>query len=162
MSRMIRIGQGYDIHRLETGIPLRLGAVTIESSPVGAFGHSDGDVVLHALIDALLGACGMGDIGEHFPPSDPSLKGINSVDLLRLTREKLPHHTLENVDITIFLETPALRGFKPLIRQQLADLLEVTPGQVNVKAKTAEGLGAVGQCVAIAASVSVLLVLIPG
>lgn len=156
---MYRIGQGYDIHRLVEGKPLRLGGVTVES-PLGSDGHSDGDVILHALIDALLGAVGLGDIGEHFPPSDAQYKGINSLELLARVLPLIADkgYRIENVDCTVFLERPKLASVKPEIRQTLEEALSLKPDQVSVKAKTAEGLGAIGNTEAVAASVTILLI----
>lgn len=158
MTSELRIGQGFDLHRLVGGKALRIGGVTVES-PVGSDGHSDGDVLLHALMDALLGALGLGDIGEHFPPGDERYRGANSLDLLA---EILPlvaarGYGLVNVDSTVFLEKPKLSPVKDTIRQTMANALGVSPEVVAVKAKTAEGLGPVGTQEAVAASVIVLL-----
>jgi 2-C-methyl-D-erythritol 2,4-cyclodiphosphate synthase len=153
---MIRVGQGFDLHRLVSDVPLRLGGVTVES-PVGSEGHSDGDVILHALIDALLGAAGLGDIGEHFPPSDPQYKGINSLELLARVKPLLAPWTVVNADITVMLERPKLGSYKPVIRQTVADALGLEASCVSVKAKTMEGLGPIGQQEAVAAIVTVLL-----
>lgn len=159
-----RIGQGYDIHRLLPGKPLWLGGVRIESS-VGSDAHSDGDVVLHALVDALLGACGLGDIGDHFPPSDSQYAGMASVNFVKLVLPMLESvgetktaYRTGNVDITVFLEKPALRPYKLAIRQSVADLLNLPLDRVSFKAKTAEKFPPVGTQEAIAASVTVLMV----
>ena len=153
-----RIGQGYDIHRLLPGKPLLLGGVSIES-PVGSEAHSDGDVLLHALIDALLGACGLGDIGDHFPPSDPQYQNIASTLLLQ---DVLPWvaqagYRLGNLDATVFLEKPKLAAYKLPMRENLARLLDLPLDAVSVKAKTAEKFPPVGTQEAIAASVTVLV-----
>lgn len=157
---MMRIGTGWDIHRLVADRELRLGGVQIPS-PVGPAAHSDGDVLLHALIDALLGAIAEGDIGAWFPPSDPKWKDADSADLLRtvLSRVRQTGYQILNIDSTIILETPRLRPYSETIRRNIADLLGdgVTVEQVSVKAKTAEGLGDVGTGLAIEASVSVML-----
>jgi 2-C-methyl-D-erythritol 2,4-cyclodiphosphate synthase len=159
-----RIGQGYDIHRLSPGKPLWLGGVRIES-PVGSDAHSDGDVVLHALVDALLGACGLGDIGDHFPPSDPQYAGMAStrfveiiLPMLESVGEAKTAWRAGNVDITVFLEKPALRPYKFAIRQSVADFLDLSLDRVSLKAKTAEKFPPVGTQEAIAASVTTLLI----
>lgn len=153
-----RIGQGYDIHRLVPGKPLMIGGISVES-PVGSEAHSDGDVLLHSLIDALLGACGLGDIGDHFPPTDDRYQGISSVALLAhvLPLVENPGYVVSNVDATVFLEKPKLGPYKERIRRQLQTLLHLPASCVSVKAKTAEGFPPVGTGEAIAASVTVLL-----
>lgn len=154
-----RVGQGYDIHRLTPGRRLRLGGVTIDS-PLGCEAHSDGDVLLHALIDALLGACALGDIGDHFPPSDARYRDIDSTTLLAETLTLLRRqglHRLVNVDATVFLEQPKLYPYKETIRGTLATLLELSPDRVSFKAKTAEGFPPVGTREAVAAAVTILL-----
>lgn len=156
----LRVGFGTDVHRLAAGLPLVLGGVAIES-PVGCVAHSDGDVVLHALIDALLGATGQGDIGEWFPPSDPQWRGADSGQLLAkvLTTltERFPGWLVGNVDITIHLEAPKLSPVKATIRESVARLLALDPARVNIKAKTAEKLDAIGQGQAIGCDCAVLV-----
>ncbi len=153
-----RIGQGYDLHRLVAGQKLMIGGVQVDC-PVGSEAHSDGDVVLHSLIDALLGACGLGDIGDHFPPSDAQYKGISSTILLQKILPLIAEagYKTGNVDITIFLEKPKLGPYKQQIRETLAALLDVPLDCVSVKAKTAEKFPPIGTQEAIAASVTVLL-----
>ena len=166
----LRIGQGYDIHRLvpvpdktEAESPLTLGGLQITDSPYAVVAHSDGDVLLHALMDALLGALALGDIGEHFPPSNPAYRQASSIDFLNhvlaLLAEK--NARVMQVDSTIVLEKPKLGEHKLAIRQSLASLLNLSLDCVSVKAKTAEGLGALGRCEAVAASVSVLVNIFP-
>jgi 2-C-methyl-D-erythritol 2,4-cyclodiphosphate synthase len=153
-----RIGQGYDIHRLLPGKPMMIGGIQIDS-PVGSEAHSDGDVLLHSLIDALLGACGLGDIGDHFPPSDEQYKNISSIVLLRkvLPLIEAAGYQVGNLDATIFLEKPKLGPYKQHIRENLAELLALPLDCVSVKAKTAENFPPVGTQEAIAASVTALL-----
>ena len=153
-----RIGIGTDIHRLATGRKLMLGGVLI-STDMGLVGHSDGDVALHAIIDALLGAAGMGDIGTLFPDTDPKYKDADSKGLLLDVREKLTEKRWEivNVDLTIHAEHPRLEKFKGQMKRCVADLLGIDFGSVNIKAKTNEGLDAVGEGLAIAATAIVLL-----
>jgi 2-C-methyl-D-erythritol 2,4-cyclodiphosphate synthase len=152
----LRMGQGYDLHRLVPGKPLVLGGVAVPNSPLGCLAHSDGDVVLHALMDAMIGASGVsGDIGTFFPPSDPQWAGANSQTLLKLLQPQLPAIHWLQVDITIFLESPKLYPIKPLIQANLNQLI-APMGAISVKAKTAEGLGVIGQSQAVAASVLVL------
>lgn len=153
-----RIGQGYDIHRLLPGKPMMIGGVRIDS-PVGSEAHSDGDVLLHSLIDALLGACGLGDIGDHFPPSDDQYKNISSTVLLQkvLPLIEAAGYQVGNLDATIFLEKPKLGPYKQQVRENLAELLAIPLDCVSVKAKTAEKFPPVGTQEAIAASVTALL-----
>jgi 2-C-methyl-D-erythritol 2,4-cyclodiphosphate synthase len=154
----IRIGQGYDLHRLVEGASLFLGGIAIES-PLGTLAHSDGDVLLHALIDALLGACALGDIGTHFPPSDPQYRNMASRLMVQavIPLIQTAGYGIVQVDSTIFLESPKLFASKPLIQQSMATLLHLPVQRVSVKAKTAEGLPPVGTHEAIAASATVLL-----
>ena len=141
-----RIGQGYDVHALAEGLPMWLGGVQVES-PVGFVAHSDGDVAIHALCDALLGALALGDIGHLFPDSDPQYKGIDSKILL----DKVMRHVWSdrwevcNADITIALQAPKLAPLVPQMRETLAKIMEVEPGRVSVKATTTERLGFVGR-----------------
>ncbi len=154
----MRIGLGHDVHRFESGRTLVLGGVSIEyhSGPVG---HSDGDVLLHALTDALLGAAGLGDIGEWFPDSDPKWKNAQSGQFVRKAVELIEERgwKIGNVDCTIFAEQPKLLSVKPKIRAVLADLLGIMPEAVNIKAKTGEKVGPIGRGEAIAADAIVLL-----
>lgn len=154
----MRVGIGYDIHRLVGGRPFVLGGVTIPH-PQGPSGHSDGDPLLHALIDALLGAAGLGDIGAHFPPSDPQWQGVASTVLLdrALTLVRTAGLTLHNADATVIVERPVLSPHIAAVRASVAGLLGLDPAMVNIKAKTNEGLDAVGQGRAVAAHVVVLL-----
>ena len=158
MSDDMRVGLGFDIHRLVRGIPLMLGGLEVES-PVGLEGHSDGDVLLHAVTDAVLGACGQGDIGDFFPTNDPKWKGRPSEVFLRRALDQADRAGWEvvNVDCIIVAETPFLGAWKEGIRSSLAGILELPPEDVCVKAKTYEGLGPVGQGKAIECHAVVLL-----
>jgi len=142
----LRIGEGWDTHRLVEGRPLILGGVRIEYDK-GLLGHSDADVLLHAVTDALLGAAGLGDIGRHFSDTDPQYKGADSALLLHEALKKVREQgwRLVNVDSTIVAQAPKLAGYMSLIRTRLAQILECDEAQVNVKAKTAEKLGPVGE-----------------
>ena len=155
---MTRVGLGYDIHRLVTGRKLILGGVRIPFDK-GLLGHSDADVLLHAACDALLGAAGMGDIGDHFPDTDPQYKDACSIDLLiavyRLIKDR--ELTLVNLDATLFAQAPRLTSYKAEMAQRLADTLEVDRGRINIKATTTEGLGMIGRGEGIAAMCVVLL-----
>ena len=153
-----RVGQGYDVHRLVPGRPLFLGGVMIESE-VGLLGHSDGDAVLHALTDAILGAGGHGYIGEHFPDTDPRYAGASSDRFLLEARRLVvaDGFRVVNADITVIAERPRLGPVKMDIRQSVAALLELPVDCVAVKARTKEGLGAVGRGEAIETLVVVLL-----
>ncbi len=152
------IGLGFDIHRLVPGRRLLLGGVAIDH-PYGLLGHSDGDVVLHAVTDALLGATGGGDIGERFPDSDPRWKGIASeVFVKKVIEDARGAWAVENLDITIVAEEPKLGPRKREIQRSVASLVGVPEAAVTVKAKTAEGLGAIGNREAIACLAVVSLV----
>ena len=155
----MRIGQGLDLHRLEAGHKLWLGGVQIESA-LGAVGHSDGDALLHAITDALLGAIGLGDIGDFFPPSESQWKGVASSVFLAKALEEVSRagFQIENIDSTIILERPKLGVYKAQIQQNIADLLGIEVSRVGVKAKTAEGiLGELGEGKAVLASAVALL-----
>ena len=143
---MIRSGLGYDIHRLKKRRRFLLGGVEIPA-PKGELGHSDGDALTHAVCDALLGASGLGDIGELFPPSDPAYKDADSMVFLRnaFERVKQAGWRLVNLDCVIICEKPKLLPCRDVIRNSLAAALEVSPEQIFLKGKTAEGLGSIGR-----------------
>ena len=140
-----RIGEGWDVHALVPGRPLVIGGVTIPYH-LGLLGHSDADVLLHAITDALLGAAGLGDIGQHFPDTDPRWKGVNSVDLLQATGRLLSEAgwQIGNIDATVVAQAPKLAAHKPAMQTRIAQALGISTHQVNIKAKTAEKLGPVG------------------
>ncbi len=146
-----RIGFGYDIHRLEAGRRLVLGGVDIPH-PTGLLGHSDGDALVHAVIDALLGAQGQGDIGAHFPDTDPRYKGARSLDLLETVMGHLRAHgaAVVNIDALIVAEEPRMGPHIPAMKAALAPILGLPESAVGLKAKTNEGLGPVGEKRAIA------------
>jgi 2-C-methyl-D-erythritol 2,4-cyclodiphosphate synthase len=141
-----RTGIGWDIHRLVPDRPLILGGVRIPSE-LGLAGHSNADVLAHAITDALLGAAALGDIGQHFPDSDPRWAGADSLQFVRHACELLraAGYAIENVDSTVVIERPKLKDYRAAIRQALAAALGLDPGRVSVKFKTAEGLGPVGE-----------------
>ena len=153
-----RTGIGTDIHKLTAERKLVLGGVSVPYS-AGLLGHSDGDVALHAIIDALLGAAGMGDIGTLFPNTDPQLKDVDSKQLLANVKQQLEEKKWEvvNVDLIIHAEQPQLGQFKGQMKRCIAELLGIDFASVNVKAKTNEGLGEVGSSQAIAATATALL-----
>ena len=157
-SPPFRIGHGYDLHRLKQGGTLILGGVAVsnELSPVA---HSDGDVVLHAVVDALLGAMGLGDIGEHFPDTDPKWKGAASRAFVEHAYGRVlgAGYVVANLGVTVLAERPKLKSFKPQILQSLAELLRVPRDRINIKAGTNEGCDAIGRGEAIAAHAVVLL-----
>ena len=155
---IFRIGFGSDIHRLVPERPLLLGGVRIDSD-LGAEGHSDADALTHAITDAILGALALGDIGTHFPPSDERWRNAESFVFLRFAVGEMKQHDYEiaNVDSTVHLEMPKLRPYIDEIRKGLADALEVETDQVSVKAKTGEGVDAVGERRAVKADAVVLL-----
>jgi len=154
----LRIGQGWDVHALVPGRPLVIGGVTIPH-PMGLLGHSDADVLLHAITDALLGAAGLGDIGEHFPDTDPRWQGADSWDLLQATGRLLfeAGWQIGNIDSTVVAQAPKLAAHKPAMQSRIAQALGLAPNQVNIKAKTAEKLGPVGMGQSIEARAVVLI-----
>jgi 2-C-methyl-D-erythritol 2,4-cyclodiphosphate synthase len=154
----MRVGIGHDTHRLQQGRPLLLGGVRIEHSR-GLVGHSDADVVLHALTDALLGAAGLGDIGDAYPDNDPAWHGADSRVFLRETLSRLNRGgwKVVNVDVIVFAQEPKLGPVKAAIRANLAELLGLALDAVNVKAKTGEHVGHIGRAEAIACQVVVLI-----
>ena len=146
----MRVGIGHDTHRLEEGRPLLLGGVRVEHAR-GLAGHSDADVVLHAVTDALLGAAGLGDIGDAFPDTDPAYQGADSRIFLEATLDRLNQAgwRVVNFDVTIFAQEPRLGPVKDRIRRHLAGLLGLDAAAVNIKAKTGEGVGHIGRAEAI-------------
>ena len=154
----MRVGIGWDIHRVTTERPLFLGGVNIPGAP-GLLGHSDGDVLVHAVTDALLGAAGLGDIGEHFPDTDPSLAGISGESIASRVTGMLAEKGLRiiNIDCTVVAEKPRLDSHKPAIKSSLSRIFGVQLGLVNVKAKSMEHLGPVGEGEAIEAFAAVLI-----
>ncbi|HQH40440.1 MAG TPA: 2-C-methyl-D-erythritol 2,4-cyclodiphosphate synthase [Bacteroidales bacterium] len=154
----MRIGFGYDIHRLKEGIPLVLGGVNIPSDR-GCVAHSDGDVLLHALMDAMLGGAGLRDIGWHFPDSSDEYKGIDSRKLLVRVNNIISEagFRVGNIDTTILLEKPKIKDLIPQMQQVLSSLLDIAPARIGIKAGTNEGVGEIGQGQAIAAWAVVLL-----
>ncbi|MDR0853941.1 MAG: 2-C-methyl-D-erythritol 2,4-cyclodiphosphate synthase [Clostridiales Family XIII bacterium] len=155
---MYRVGTGFDVHELVTGRKLILGGVLIEHEK-GLSGHSDADVLTHALMDAILGALHLGDIGKHFPDTDAKYKGISSMKLLKKTVELMHEngYDIENADMTILAERPKLAPYRSLIEKSLAEALEIDLERVSVKATTTEGLGTYGREEGIGAQAIVLL-----
>jgi 2-C-methyl-D-erythritol 2,4-cyclodiphosphate synthase len=159
---VIATGIGWDVHRLVAGRPLILGGVRVESE-LGLDGHSDADVLTHAVIDALLGAIGAGDVGEHFPDTDEQWRGADSLELLRHVDALLAERgaAVVNVDATVMLERPKLLDHKPAMRANLADVLGLAVERVNVKATRGEGMGFVGR-VEGAAALAIATIELPG
>ncbi|QOR75039.1 MAG: 2-C-methyl-D-erythritol 2,4-cyclodiphosphate synthase [Thermoflavifilum sp.] len=155
-----RIGQGIDFHQLSTDIAggLRLGGISLPSDK-GAVGHSDADVLLHAICDALLGAAALGDIGTHFPDTDPAWKGIDSRILLQQCVDKVRElgYALCNLDCTVCLQAPRIKPYIPAMQQEIARIVQVNPDQVSIKATTTERLGFIGRGEGVAALAIVLL-----
>jgi 2-C-methyl-D-erythritol 2,4-cyclodiphosphate synthase len=141
----MRVGMGYDVHRLVEGRKLIMGGVEIPYEK-GLLGHSDADVILHAIMDALLGAAALGDIGKHFPDNDPKYEGASSIELLRHVGNMLSENNfiIENIDGTIIAQKPKMRPYIDTMRANVADALGIDISQVNVKATTEEGLGFTG------------------
>ena len=148
----MRIGLGYDVHRLVPGRKLIIGGVTIPFEK-GLDGHSDADVVVHALCDALLGAAGLKDIGFWFPDTDPAYKGINSLILLKRCHQMIrdENYTLMNADITVLAQRPKISPYREAMREKIAGCIDCKPGVINIKATTTEGLGMIGKEEGIAA-----------
>ena len=142
----MRIGHGYDVHRLVEGRDLILGGVKI-AHKTGLDGHSDADVLLHAVSDALLGAAGLGDIGRHFPDTDPKYKGADSLELLRIVGEKVTDagYHVSNIDVTLIAQKPKVKDYIPQMQSNIASALNLETGRVNVKATTEERLGFTGR-----------------
>ena len=153
----MRVGIGYDVHRLVENRRLILGGVQIPFAQ-GLLGHSDADVLTHAICDAILGAAGLGDIGVHFPDTDAAYADINSLVLLKQVKVLVDQdYAVQNVDSTVIAERPKLAAYIPKMRQQLADTLSVSVDRINIKATTSEGLGFIGEKKAIAAQAIVSL-----
>jgi 2-C-methyl-D-erythritol 2,4-cyclodiphosphate synthase len=152
MANKLRIGIGYDVHPLISGRRLVLGGINVPFAQ-GLSGWSDADVLIHAIIDALLGAAALGDIGSHFPPGEPQYKDISSLVLLKKVKDELVENgwRIVNVDATIVAEKPKLRDFIDRMRQQVSQTLGITPSQVSLKASTSAGLGFIGRGEGIAA-----------
>lgn len=158
----MRIGIGYDVHRLVADRKLILGGVEIPWEK-GLLGHSDADVLLHAVMDALLGAAALGDIGKHFPDTDPAYRGISSLELLRRVAGLLSENRLQvqNIDATIIAQAPKMRPHIDAMRENIARALQIEPGRINVKATTEEGLGFTGSKEGISAQAACLLEELP-
>jgi 2-C-methyl-D-erythritol 2,4-cyclodiphosphate synthase len=154
----LRIGHGYDVHRLVAERPLFLGGVQIPCE-LGLLGHSDADVLLHAVCDAILGALGQGDIGRHFPDSDDTFRGISSLILLTrvMALATAAGYSLGNLDVTVIAQRPRLAPYVPAMVENLASACRTQPGRINIKATTTEGLGFEGRGEGIAAAAVVLL-----
>ena len=154
----MRIGSGYDVHKLVESRELILGGVTIPYEK-GLLGHSDADVLIHAIMDALLGAAALGDIGKHFPDTDASYKGVSSIELLKKVKSLLEGklYIIENIDATIIAQRPKLASYIPEMVHNIAAALEIEEDRVNVKATTEEGLGFTGEGLGIASNAICLL-----
>ncbi|MEI8389437.1 MAG: 2-C-methyl-D-erythritol 2,4-cyclodiphosphate synthase [bacterium] len=153
-----RIGNGYDIHRLVEGRKLVIGGVEIPYK-CGLLGHSDADVLIHAIMDAMLGAVSLGDIGTHFPPTDEKYKDISSIELLKTVKKliKSENYCISNIDAVIQAEKPKMADYITLMREILSEILEITKDKISIKATTMEGLGSIGEGKAIASYAVVLL-----
>lgn len=158
MDRELRIGNGYDVHRLERGVPLVLGGVALAFDK-GLKAHSDGDALAHAIGDAILGALGLGDLGSHFPDSDSRWRGVSSLDLLERIRDLARERgaRVVNVDATVLAEAPKIAPHVPAMRENVARALDIGAERVSVKATTHEGLGSLGRGEGIAATAVALL-----
>lgn len=154
----MRIGTGYDVHKLVENRELIIGGVKIPFEK-GLLGHSDADVLLHAIMDALLGAAALGDIGRHFPDTDETYKGVSSIELLKKVKNLLEDklYIIENIDATIIAQRPKLAGYIPMMVTNIAEALNISEHQVNIKASTEEGLGFTGQGLGIKANAVCLL-----
>ena len=152
----MRIGIGYDIHQLATGRDLIIGGVKIPNDQ-GLLGHSDADVLVHAIIDSILGALALRDIGYHFPDNDPKYKNADSIELLKETKKLIKGYKISNIDSNIVCQKPKLKDYIEDMRKNIAHALEIDVNQVSIKAKTNESLDSVGSCLAISAQSIVLL-----
>ncbi|MDO5102733.1 MAG: 2-C-methyl-D-erythritol 2,4-cyclodiphosphate synthase [Lautropia sp.] len=154
-----RIGQGYDLHVLVENRPLIIGGVHVDH-PLGLAGHSDADVLAHAITDALLGAAGLGDIGHHFPDTDPAFKDADSLVLLKaaMSAVRAKGFELGNIDATIIAQQPKMKPWLPGMIEALSRAIDCDPSQINLKAKTNEKVGTIGRCESIAALATALLV----
>ncbi|MBQ3147115.1 MAG: 2-C-methyl-D-erythritol 2,4-cyclodiphosphate synthase [Oscillospiraceae bacterium] len=154
----MRIGHGYDVHKLVPNRDLILGGVKIPFE-LGLLGHSDADVLLHAVSDALLGAAGLGDIGKHFPDTDPQYKGADSLELLKIVGQKVAAagYRISNIDVTLIAQKPKVKDHIDAMRENIAGALNMNVGRVNVKATTEEGLGFTGNLEGIACHAVCLL-----
>ena len=154
----LRIGHGIDVHKLSSGIPLILGGIKIESK-VGIEGHSDGDVIIHALVDAFLGALSLGDIGEFFPSSDNQWKNEDSTLFLVKTFDKIVQHQYKicNIDINVILQEPEIRKHITLMKQKISTILDINLNAISIKATTTDYLGFIGKGCGIAATATVLI-----
>lgn len=163
MTASLRVGQGYDVHAFTTGDHVTLGGVNIAHSH-GVLAHSDGDVLLHAICDALLGAAGLGDIGMHFPDTDPRWQGANSRAFVRHVRELLKEHNfvIVNVDSTVICEAPRLGKYREAMRTNIASDLGVNSTRVNIKATTSEKMGFIGRAEGLACQAIALIEHISG
>ena len=157
-EKILRVGQGFDAHRFEKGRKLILGGEEIEH-PVGLLGHSDADVLTHALIDALLGAAGLGDIGMHFPDADPAYRDASSIRMLKTVADDIRAlgFQVANVDVTVFAQSPRIAPFRAAIVGNLAEAMNIEPERISVKATTTEGMGFTGRSEGMAAAAVVLL-----
>lgn len=155
----IRVGFGYDVHQLKDGHPFYLGGVLLEEAVKGAFGHSDADVLLHTICDALLGAANLRDIGFHFPPTDQAYKGINSLKLLSRVNELLnsKQYQISNIDATVVLEAPKVNPYIPKMQEAIANCLGIEEDDISIKATTSEKIGFVGREEGVAAYATVLI-----
>ena len=153
-----RIGIGFDVHRLANGIPFYLGGVKIEY-PKGAVGHSDADVLIHAICDALLGAANLGDIGLHFPDNSDEFRGIDSKILLDRTLQLINKHgySVGNIDSVVMLEKPKIKDLIPTMRETLARVLKISTDRISIKATTTEGMGFIGMGQGVAAQAVVMI-----
>ncbi|MDQ5983199.1 MAG: 2-C-methyl-D-erythritol 2,4-cyclodiphosphate synthase [Eubacteriales bacterium SKADARSKE-1] len=154
----MRVGHGYDVHKFAENRKLILGGCTIDFN-LGLLGHSDADVLVHAVMDALLGAAALGDIGIHFPDNNPTYKNANSIELLKRVCKKLKHegHSILNIDSTIIAQNPKIASYIPNMKKNIATACNILETQVNIKATTEEGLGFTGEMKGIAAHSVALL-----
>ncbi len=145
LNKIMRVGLGYDVHKLEKGLKLIIGGIQI-NFPKGSKGHSDGDALIHSIVDAIFGAAGLGDIGEFFPSSDNKWKNISSTEFLRIAIEKirLKGYRINNIDTNVIIQNPKLLEYKPKIIENLSCLIGIKKNQISLKAKTADYLGFIG------------------
>ena len=154
----LRVGSAFDLHQLKSGIELKIGGISIPNDK-GSLGHSDGDVLIHTICDAILGALNLGDLGKYFPSTDDSIQGMDSKDILKKIMEVMQKHGAEivNIDSTVILERPRLSIYVPSMKKSLSEILGIEENRISIKSKSADGSGSIGSGDAVAAFCTLLI-----